>query len=290
MSARRVGVVGGGIMGAGIASECLCAGLDVHVLGSGPASAERARTRVLRLLDRALAKGHIDERARADAEARAGFGCDTDELTDRQFVIEAVSEDREAKLRLFTVLAKTVEDPAAVLASTTSSLSIADLGNATSRPGDVIGLHFFNPVPAMPLVEVIRSRHTSDRTARDAESFVTDILGKQTVRAEDRCGFVVNALLIPYLLSAVRMYEAGVATPEDIDRGMALGCGHPMGPLAVLDLIGLDTIADVARTMERRTGDPHHAVPPLLDRLIEEGRLGRKSGRGFHSYDTPATR
>ena len=281
MSARRVGVVGGGIMGAGIASECLRAGLDVRVLGSGPASAERARTRVLRLLDRALTKGHIDERARADAEARAGFGCDTDELTDRQFVIEAISEDREAKLRLFTVLAKTVEDPAAVLASTTSSLSIADLGNATSRPGDVIGLHFFNPVPAMPLVEVIRSQHTSDRTARDAETFVTDVLGKQTVRAEDRCGFVVNALLIPYLLSAVRMYEAGVATPEDIDRGMALGCGHPMGPLAVLDLIGLDTIADVARTMERRTGDPQHAVPPLLDRLIEEGRLGRKSGRGF---------
>ncbi|MFD5594047.1 3-hydroxybutyryl-CoA dehydrogenase [Streptomyces griseorubiginosus] len=290
MSARRVGVVGGGTMGAGIAAECLRSGLDVHVLGTGPASAERARTRVLRLLDRALDKGHVDERQRADAETRARFGHDTDELTDREFVIEAISEDREAKLRLFTTLAKTVEEPHAVLASTTSSLSITDLGNATSRPGNVIGLHFFNPVPAMPLVEVIRSLHTSDRTAQDAETFVTEVLGKQTVRAEDRCGFVVNALLIPYLLSAVRMYESGVATPEDIDRGMALGCGHPMGPLAVLDLIGLDTIADVARTMERRTGDPHHAVPPLLDRLIEEGRLGRKSGRGFHRYDTPAAR
>ncbi len=217
-------------MGAGIASECLRAGLDVHVLGSGPASADRARTRVLRLLDRALAKGHIDERARTDAEARAGFGCDTDELTDRQFVIEAISEDREAKLRLFTVLAKTVEDPAAVLASTTSSLSIADLGNATSRPGDVIGLHFFNPVPAMPLVEVIRSRHTSDRTARDAEDFVTDVLGKQTVRAEDRCGFVVNALLIPYLLSAVRMYEAGVATPRTSTAAWPSAAATPWAP------------------------------------------------------------
>ncbi len=289
MSARRVGVVGGGIMGAGIASECLRAGLDVHVLGSGPASADRARTRVLRLLDRALVKGHIDERARTDAEARAGFGCDTDELTDRQFVIEAISEDREAKLRLFTVLAKTVEDPAAVLASTTSSLSIADLGNATSRPGDVIGLHFFNPVPAMPLVEVIRSRHTSDRTARDAEDFVTDVLGKQTVRAEDSCGFVVNALLIPYLLSAVRMYEAGVATPRTSTAAWPSAAATPWAPRRARP--------HRPRHHRRRRPHhgtphrrPHHAVPPLLDRLIEEGRLGRKSGRGFHRYDTPATR
>ncbi|MFG3292225.1 3-hydroxybutyryl-CoA dehydrogenase [Streptomyces sp. NPDC048179] len=285
MSARRVGVVGGGTMGAGIAAECLRAGLDVRILGSGPASADRARTRVLRLLDRAHAKGRIDDALRADAEERAVFGADPDALADRDFVIEAVPEERETKLRLFTALGKTVEDPEAVLASTTSSFAIADLAAATDRPGDVIGLHFFNPVPTMPLVEVIRSAQTAERTAARAEDLVTGVLGKEIVRAEDRCGFVVNALLIPYLMAAVRMYESGIATAEDIDRGMTLGCGHPMGPLAVLDLIGLDVIADVARSMEDGTGDAVHAVPPLLDRLIDEGRLGRKTGQGFHRYD-----
>jgi 3-hydroxybutyryl-CoA dehydrogenase len=289
-TAHRIGVVGCGTMGAGIAAECLRAGLHVHVLGSGPASTDRGRTRVLRLLDRAHTKGTISDREREEAEKRADFGTDTDALADRQFVIEAAPEDRETKLRLFTALARTVEDPEAILASTTSSLSVTDLGEATSRPGDVIGLHFFNPVPTMRLVEVIRSPHTSDRTAERAEDFVTGVLGKEIIRAEDRCGFVVNALLIPYLLAAVRMCESGVATAEDIDRGMALGCGHPMGPLAVLDLIGLDTIADVARSMEGSTGDPLHAVPPLLERLIKEGRLGRKTGHGFHRYDTAAAR
>ncbi|MFJ2958230.1 3-hydroxybutyryl-CoA dehydrogenase [Streptomyces sp. NPDC087270] len=287
MSARRIGVVGGGTMGAGIAAECLRAGLDVRVLGSGAASADRARGRVLGLLDRAHAKGRIDDAGRADAERRAVFGGDPDAFADREFVVEAVPEERETKLRLFALLAKTVEDSAAVLASTTSSLSITDLGDASGRPGDVIGLHFFNPVPTMPLVEVIRSPYTTDRTAERAEALVTGVLGKQIVRAEDRSGFVVNALLIPYLMAAVRMYESGVATAEDIDRGMTLGCGHPMGPLTVLDLIGLDVIAAVARSMENGTGDPRHAVPPLLDRLIEEGRLGRKTGRGFHRYDRP---
>ncbi|WP_234545083.1 3-hydroxybutyryl-CoA dehydrogenase [Streptomyces shenzhenensis] len=286
MRARRVGVVGGGTMGAGIAAECLRAGLDVRIVGSGPASADRARTRVLGLLDRAQAKGRIDDARRASAEERAVFGADPDALADRDFVIEAVTEDRETKLRLFTALGKTVEDPEAVLASTTSSFAVADLAAATDRRGYVIGLHFFNPVPTMPLVEVIRSAYTTDRTAARAEELITEVLGKEIVRAEDRCGFVVNALLIPYLMAAVRMYESGVATAEDIDRGMTLGCGHPMGPLAVLDLIGLDVIADVARSMEDGTGDPRHAVPPLLDRLIGEGRLGRKTGHGFHRYDT----
>lgn len=289
MSARRIGVVGGGTMGAGIAAECLRAGLAVRVLTSTPGSADRARTRVLRLLDRAHAKGRIDDAGRRDAERRAQFGADPDALADRDFVIEAAPEERDTKLRLFTALAKTVEDSAAVLASTTSSLSITDLANATSRPGDVIGLHFFNPVPTMPLVEVIRSAHTTDRTAQRAEELVTQTLGKEIVRAEDHSGFVVNALLIPYLMAAVRMYESGIATAEDIDRGMTLGCGHPMGPLAVLDLIGLDVIAAVARSMEHSTGDARHAVPPLLDRLIEEGRLGRKTGHGFHRYDTART-
>ncbi|MEW2305615.1 3-hydroxybutyryl-CoA dehydrogenase [Streptomyces sp. NPDC006655] len=286
MSAHRIGVVGCGTMGAGITAECLRAGLDVRVLATGQASAGRARTRVLGLLDRAHAKGRIDDGQRAEAEGRVAFGTDPDALADRQAVVEAVPEDRETKLRLFTTLAQTVEDPAAVLASTTSSLSIADLAEATDRPGAVIGLHFFNPVPTMPLVEVIRSPHTADTTAEHAEALVTGALGKQIVRAQDRCGFVVNALLIPYLMAAVRMCEAGIATAEDIDRGMTLGCGHPMGPLAVLDLIGLDVIADVARTMTDGTGDTRHAVPPLLDRLITEGRLGRKTGHGFHRYDT----
>jgi 3-hydroxybutyryl-CoA dehydrogenase len=239
-------------------------------------------------LDRSLAngvrRGKIAEADRAAILDRVSFTTDLNDLADRQLVLETVPENEYTKLGVFGTLSKVIEDPDVILASNTSSIPIMKLCRATDRPGQVLGLHFFNPAPVLPLVEVISSLLTDDRACAVAEAFVVDVLGKQVIRASDRAGFVVNALLIPYLLSAIRMLESGFATAHDIDKGMTLGCAHPVGPLALIDLIGLDTVAAVGNALYEEFKEPMYAVPPLLSRMVDGGMLGKKTGRGFHPY------
>jgi 3-hydroxybutyryl-CoA dehydrogenase len=220
---------------------------------------------------------------RAHVLARIAVTDDLSRLSRADLVIEAAVEDEQAKTALFRQLDK-VTDPAAVLASNTSSIPIARLAAATGRPESVVGLHFFNPVPVMPLVEVIPTLHTSKATELRVRSFAGDILGKKTVVAQDRAGFVVNSLLVPYLLAAVRMVSSGTASAEDIDTGMTAGCAHPMGPLRLADLIGLDTVAAIGEALYEEYREPLYAPPPLLRRMVESGLLGRKSGQGFFDY------
>ncbi len=281
----RVGVVGGGQMGAGIAEVCARAGLDTIVCEADRAAADRARERVAVSLERAVQRGKLDRLSAEDALGRLTFTGSLDDLADRRLVIEAVVEDAAAKSEIFTALDKIVEDPEAILATNTSAIPVMRLGMATQRADRVLGLHFFNPVPVLPLVEVVTSLHTSAETLTAAEEFATTVLGKTVVRSQDRAGFVVNALLIPYLLSAIRMAESGFATAADVDAGMELGCAHPMGPLKLADLIGLDTVASIAASLYDEFKEPLYAPPPLLQRMVEAGLLGRKTGRGFHLYD-----
>ncbi|GGN39138.1 3-hydroxybutyryl-CoA dehydrogenase [Streptomyces fuscichromogenes] len=281
---ERVGVVGTGAMGGGLVDVCALAGLDVRVVASCLASAERAQRRLAESMDRQWAKGRIGEVERDAAVARVSFGTDLKSMEDRQLVLESISESLPAKQDVFRVLDAVVEDPEAVLASNTSSIPIMSLGSVTRDPGRVVGTHFFNPVPKMPLVEIVGSLCTSAATCDRAESFVTGALGKQVIRVKDRPGFAVNALLVPFLFNAVRMLDAGGVSAEDVDRGMTLGCGHPMGPLALLDLIGLEVIVAVGEAMYAQSKDPACAPPPLLLRMVECGLTGRKSGRGFHLY------
>ncbi|MFE6916774.1 3-hydroxybutyryl-CoA dehydrogenase [Streptomyces rubiginosohelvolus] len=281
----RVGVVGGGQMGAGIAEVCARAGLDTIVCEADRAAADRARERVAVSLERAVQRGKLDRPSAEDALGRLTFTGSLDDLADRRLVIEAVVEDAAAKTEIFTALDKIVEDPEAILATNTSAIPVMRLGMATQRADRVLGLHFFNPVPVLPLVEVVTSLHTSAETLTAAEEFATTVLGKTVVRSQDRAGFVVNALLIPYLLSAIRMAESGFATAADVDAGMELGCAHPMGPLKLADLIGLDTVASIAASLYDEFKEPLYAPPPLLQRMVEAGLLGRKTGRGFHTYD-----
>ncbi|MFD8790725.1 3-hydroxybutyryl-CoA dehydrogenase [Streptomyces vinaceus] len=284
-SIRRIGVVGGGQMGAGIAEVCARAGLDTVVCEADATAARAARERVAVSLERAVQRGKLDRISAEDAEARMVFTGDLEDLADRQLVIEAVVENADAKTAVFTALDKIVEDPEAILASNTSAIPIMRLGMATGRADRVLGLHFFNPVPVLPLVEIVSSLHTTADTARAMESFVRDDLGKTAIRSQDRSGFVVNALLVPYLLSAIRMAESGYASAADIDDGMVLGCAHPMGPLKLADLIGLDTVAAIAESLYDEFKEPLYAPPPLLQRMVQAGLLGRKAGRGFHTYD-----
>ena len=280
----RVGVVGCGLMGSGIAEVCARAGLDVVVAEANDDLLASGRRRIRASLDRAAASGKLEP---ADAEAALGrirTTTDLSDLADRELVVEAISEDEGAKVRLFGSL-DAVAPPSAILASNTSSIPIARLGAATSRPGAVVGLHFFNPVPVMRLVELVPSIRTEPETVETCRHFVTSALGKETIVAPDRAGFVVNALLVPYLLAAVRMLEAGAASAEAIDAGMVLGCAHPMGPLALCDFIGLDTVKAIADSLYAELKDPALAPPPLLLRMVEAGLLGRKSGRGFRTYD-----
>lgn len=279
----RVGVVGCGLMGAGLAEVCAKPGRDVLVAVSSRRSLAAGRARVTGSLDRAVAKGALAA-AREEILARITFTQDIQDFADRELVIEAVSEDEPTKLKVFSQLDAIVEDPDAVLASNTSSLPIAKLAMSTRRPGQVIGTHFFNPVPVLRLVEITGSLLSEERALARAELFVRDVLGKEVVRSKDRAGFVVNALLVPYLLSAIRMVESGHATAEDIDKGMVLGCAHPMGPLRLVDLIGLDTLAAVATGLYAETKEPFYVTPALLSRMVESGLFGKKSGRGFYSY------
>ena len=281
---ERVGVVGCGLMGSGIAEVCARAGRDVVVVEADRAAAEAGRERIARSLARAAAAGKLTAAEREAAAGRITMTTDMDRLADRDLVLEAVAEDERAKLEVFARLDATVERRDAVLATNTSSIPVVRLAAATSRPDQVIGLHFFNPVPVLPLVELVPSLLTGDETVRRAREFASGVLGKRVVRAQDRAGFVVNALLVPYLLAAVRMADSGTASAEDIDRGMTLGCAHPLGPLALADLIGLDTVRAIAQSMYAEYREPLYAPPPLLARMVDAGLLGRKTGRGFHTY------
>ncbi|WP_216587369.1 3-hydroxybutyryl-CoA dehydrogenase [Streptomyces brasiliscabiei] len=281
---QKVGVVGCGTMGSGIAHVCALAGVDVMVAASSPASLARGRARLTTSLDRALGKGRITDRDHENALARVSYTSDLAELADRQLVIESISEDEQAKRDLFARLDQVLQDPETILASNTSSLSVLRLARATADGGRVLGVHFFNPVPALPLVELVPTLLTREKTAVRAEEFVTDLLGKRVIRSPDRAGFTVNALLIPYLLAAVRMVEAGHASAETVDEAMTLGCSHPMGPLRLADLIGLDVVTSIAEALHEEFREPQYAPPPFLRRLVEAGMLGRKTGRGLYDY------
>lgn len=281
---ERLGVIGAGQMGSGIAEVAARAGIEVIVSESSPEAAEAGRTRLESSLGRAVAKDKMTASEQEAIMNRLTFTSDIEAMADRQMVIEAIIENEAIKTPVFTQLDAIVEDPEAVLASNTSSIPIMKLAMATKRPEHVIGIHFFNPVPVLHLVEIVTSLHTSSETAAVAEAFATDQLSKRVVHSQDRAGFIVNALLIPYILSAIRMYESGFASKEDIDHGMVTGCAHPMGPLALADLIGLDTTAAVAQSLYEEFKEPLYAPPPLLARMVEAGLLGRKAKRGFYDY------
>ncbi|MDX1883494.1 3-hydroxybutyryl-CoA dehydrogenase [Mycolicibacterium sp. 120270] len=284
MSIERVGVVGGGQMGSGIAEVSAKAGADVIVFEPTEELAEAGRKRVTSSLERAASKGKLSESDRDAALGRLTFTTNLADLADRQLVIEAVVEDEAVKGKIFAQLDELITDPDAVLASNTSSIPIMKIAAATKNPSRVLGLHFFNPVPVLPLVELISTLVTSDDAVARTEEFASGVLGKKVVRCGDRSGFIVNALLVPYLLAAIRMAEAGVATVEDIDTAVVAGLSHPMGPLRLSDLIGLDTMKLIADSMYDEYKDPSYAPPPLLLRMVEAGQLGKKSGKGFYSY------
>jgi 3-hydroxybutyryl-CoA dehydrogenase len=280
----RVGVVGCGLMGSGIAEVAARSGRDVAVVESDAVAAERGLARIEASLNTGVTRGKLSEEDRAAALARIDVTHDPDVLADRELVIEAVFEDEAAKVAVFERVDKIVDSDDAVLASNTSSIPIMKLAMATQRPEAVVGLHFFNPVPVLKLVELVPSLLTSDGTIDRSERFAVEALGKRVIRSQDRAGFVVNALLIPYLLSSIRMLESGFATAEDIDAGMVEGCAHPMGPLHLADLIGLDTTMAVAESLYEEFKEPLYAPPPLLSRMVDAGLLGRKTGRGFYEY------
>jgi 3-hydroxybutyryl-CoA dehydrogenase len=280
----RVGVVGAGLMGTGIAEVCARAGLGVLVTDVNEEAVEVGRQRITKSLDRGVRSGKLPEADRDSALERLSFTTDLGDFADRDAVVEAVIENEQTKLDVFSSLDKVVTREDAILASNTSSIPIMKLAMATTRPEQVIGIHFFNPVPVLKLVELIPSLLSSEQTQSRAEEFATGTLGKTVVRSQDRAGFVVNALLIPYLLSAIRMMESGFASADDIDNGMMLGCAHPMGPLALTDLIGLDTTKAVAESMYAEFKEPLYSPPPLLLRMVDAGLLGKKSGRGFYEY------
>ncbi|NYI76701.1 3-hydroxybutyryl-CoA dehydrogenase [Nocardioides panzhihuensis] len=279
---NRIGVVGAGLMGAGIAEVAARAGKDVVLIDANPAAAEAGRDRLKGSLERAEQRGKITDAA--EVLKRITVSSNLEALADRDLVIEAIIEDEATKTTLFTQIDAIVTDPEAVLASNTSSIPIMKLAVATERPAQVIGLHFFNPVPVLSLVELVPSLLTAPATTDRVREFVEKDLGKHPIDSQDRAGFVVNALLIPFVLSAIRMLESGFATAEDIDQGLVRGAAHPQGPLALADLIGLDTTKAVAESLYEEFKEPLYAPPPLLARMVDAGLLGRKTGRGFYHY------
>ncbi|MGH9020688.1 MAG: 3-hydroxybutyryl-CoA dehydrogenase [Acidimicrobiales bacterium] len=281
---ERIGVVGCGLMGSGIAEVAARAGADVVVIERDRDAVAAGQERIERSLTRAVAAGKVPDAEANAARGNLSFSTDFSRLADRELVVEAVAEDEAVKTEVFSTLDAVVLDPTAILATNTSSIPIIKLAMTTKRPEQVIGMHFFNPVPVLKLVEVISSLLTSSDTTQRVRDYATGPLGKRVITSPDRAGFVVNALLIPYLLSAVRMLESGFASAEDIDTGMVVGCAHPLGPLALTDLIGLDTTLAVAESLYEEFKEPHLAPPPLLSRMTQAGLLGRKSGQGFYSY------
>ncbi len=283
MVIERVGVVGCGLMGSGIAEVCARAGVDVLVREIDENALTAGRRRIEASLERARSRGKVSDAEVATAMARLRFTTDLGEFGDRQLVLEAVPESEALKLDVFATLDKVVAGDA-VLASNTSAIPIMKLAMATGRPEQVLGLHFFSPVPVLKLVELVTSLLTGAAAAATVRAFAEEALGKRVITSKDRAGFIVNSLLIPYLIAAVRMLESGFASAEDIDAGMVLGCNHPMGPLALADFIGLDTTLAAAQSMYEEFKEPLYAPPPMLSRMVEAGLLGRKTGRGFYSY------
>jgi 3-hydroxybutyryl-CoA dehydrogenase len=279
----HVGVVGCGLMGSGIAEVVARAGIAVSVLEPTEELLARGRERIEASTRRAVERGKLDASERDAVLGRIRTTTDVADFASAEVVVEAATEDREQKLAIFRSLDGVVQ-PDTVLASNTSSIPIATLASVTGRPDKVIGLHFFNPPPVMDLIEVTPSLMTSDDTLGFARAF-GERLGKTTVLARDEAGFIVNRLLIPYLCAAVRLLDSGFATREDIDASIALGLHHPMGPLKLADLIGLDTVLQIAEVLFEEFGEPAYAPPPRLRRLVAAGRLGRKSGTGFYEYD-----
>jgi 3-hydroxybutyryl-CoA dehydrogenase len=283
-SRPAVAVVGCGLMGSGIAEVLARAGRAVLVHEVDAAAAERGRARIETSLGRAVRNGKLDEAVRDEVLRRIAIGTDLEALADAELVVEAASEDEAVKTDLFRRLDAVVARDDAILASNTSSIPIMKLGTATRRPEQVVGLHFFNPVPVLALVEVVPSLLTSTETVKRVQHLAEDELGKTVIRSQDRAGFIVNALLVPYLLSGVRMLESGFASARDIDAGMVKGCAHPMGPLQLSDLIGLDTVKAIAESLYDEFKEPLFSPPPMLLRMVDAGLLGRKSGRGFYDY------
>ena len=279
---RTVGIVGCGLMGSGIAEVVARAGAEVTFVEASEDLVARGRGRIEASLERAVERGKITPQERADALGRIRGVLDLEALGDVDLVIEATTEDVEAKFDVFRRLGEHTR-PETVLASNTSSIPIADLGAASGRPDRVIGMHFFNPPPVMRLLEIIPALTTSDETSELARGF-GERLGKTCVRSADRAGFIVNRLLIPYLNSAARLVDEGTASREDIDAAITLGLGHPMGPLALMDLIGIDTTVFIAEVLHREFAEPQYAPAPVLRRMVAAGRLGRKAGRGFYDY------
>jgi 3-hydroxybutyryl-CoA dehydrogenase len=272
-------------MGAGIAEVAARAGCNVVVVELDDSAAKAGRQRIELSLAKAANRGKISEHDLDAALERIAVVARMDELSDRDIVVEAVPEHAELKRQMFRTLDEVVDRDEAIIASNTSSIPIVQLAMATRNPERVVGLHFFNPAPVMDIVEVVASLLTNETTAHAVEEFATQRLRKHVVRAPDRAGFIVNALLFPYIVSAIRMLEAGLASAEDIDEGIVRGAGHPMGPLALADLVGLDTTAAIAESMYEEYRDPVYAPPPLLRRMVAAGLLGRKTGRGFFRYD-----
>jgi len=270
-------------MGAGIAEVCARAGLRVTFAEGGEELVAQGRARIERSLGAAVERGKLDGSDRDQALERIEGTGDIAGLADVDLVIEAATEDADAKRRIFGSLGQVTRD-GIVLASNTSSIPIATLGEASGRPPLVIGMHFFNPVPVMGLIELTPSAATSEETLAFARAFGTDVLGKTCVRSSDEAGFIVNRLLIPYLFDAIRLYERGFATREDIDTAIQLGLAHPMGPLRLSDLIGLDTVLSIGEVLHRAFGEERYDAPALLRSLVAEGKLGRKTGEGFHAY------
>ena len=280
----RIGIVGGGFMGSGIAESAAVAGIGVALIDVDEAALDRSRERIATSLARAVERGKLDDAA--PVLGRIDFTAGLDALEGAEFVVEAVPEVADLKREVFVAIAERVGDEV-VIASNTSSIPIAELAAATDRADLVCGLHFFSPVPVMKLVEVVVALDTS--AATEVRAFaLAERMGKQPIRTKDRSGFVVNMLLIPYLMAAIRMLEEGFASREDIDAGMQLGCGHPMGRLALCDLIGLDVLYAVGSSLYDEFKRDEYAPPPLLKRMLAANRLGRKSGRGFYEYDPGA--
>jgi len=269
-------------MGAGIAEVCAREGKDVIVVESTQEAAEAGASRIEASLARAEKRGKIESAAPIRERIRVVH--DLEALADRDIVVEAIVEDEAAKTAVFRELDRIVTNPEAILASNTSSIPIMKLGVATSRPTHVVGIHFFNPVPVLNLVELVPSLLTSPETVERARSFAQDDLGKHPIESQDRAGFIVNALLVPFILSSIRMLESGFATRDDIDEGLVRGAAHPQGPLALADLIGLDTTMAIAESLYEEFKEPLYSPPPLLQRMVQAGLLGRKSGRGFYTY------
>jgi len=283
MAIKTVGVLGCGLMGAGIAQVCAAAGYKTIVREVNQAFLDKGLGRIKKFLEDGVAKGKVTTESRDTTLGNLSGTTSVDALEDCDLIIEAIIENLDDKRKIYTALEQVV-GAHTIFLSNTSSLCITELAAATTRPDRFGGLHFFNPVPLMKLVEVIRALTTSDETYQTVFAFAQS-LGKEPITAPDRPGFIVNRLLVPYLLDAIRAYENGLGTLEDIDKGMKLGCGYPMGPFTLLDFVGLDTTYYIANIMFEEYREPAYAPPPLLKRMVLAGRMGLKSGRGFYSYE-----